>query len=500
MSGSPEEPKASANGGNVPAGDVSGGRTAGELEAEVARLEQELAAAKEVAEGTPPRRTVRKVVAGILVALSVLGVVATTVAFWVHDRLLDSETYTAAILPALEDPAVTDAIGDYISDQVFEAVDLEGRFEARLTAADEFLAEQLQELLGLGDLATGLLSRLDPPQLADLAGPLALAIETPVRNAVNDFVGSEEFRNGLERAIVVAHAKAVALLRGDYDELPRLVVDSGEVRLDLVPLIATTLRGVVERGLDFIGLDAVIPLIPVAETPGAGIEQLATALGTDLPPDFGQLVVMSQDQLEELQSAMRAFDRLPWFLLAATLLLIAGAIASSLRRLRTVASLAIGTAFGMFVALLVMRRVEQAVLDAIADPDGRAAAGTVVTTVLGNLRTTLVVLMIVTVGLGIVIILSERGWLQAGWGWIRETTRPTPGGSVAQRFTAHYADPLRAGGLAVAAIALFFAGIGWPQVIIIGGLFGLYWWWITASSAAIAAESGEEPVEAGVSS
>jgi hypothetical protein len=208
---------------------------------------------------------------------------------------------------------------------------------------------------------------------------------------------------------------------------------------------------------------------------------------------------MSQDRLEELQSAMRMFDRFPWLLLAITLLLMGGAIATSLRRWRTAAGIAIGTAFGMLVAVVGLRRLQQAVLDAITDPEGRAATRTVMTVVLGSLRTTLVVLMILGVVLGIVIILSERGLLQAGWIWVRERTRSAPGGSPAQRFTAHYADPLRAGGLAAAAIALFFAGIGWPQVIIIGGLLGLYWWWITASSAATAPESREEPVDAGVS-
>ena len=179
MSESPEEPKDSLDSDGATSDAASGGRTAEELEAEVARLEQELAAVEKQAEPAPHRRTVRRVVAGILVVLSILGVVATTAAFWLHDRLLDCETYTAAVRPALEDPAVTDAIGTYISDQIFDAVDLEGRFETRLAAADEFLAQQLQELLDLGDLATGLLNRLDPPQLGD---------------AVDDFVASEEFR------------------------------------------------------------------------------------------------------------------------------------------------------------------------------------------------------------------------------------------------------------------------------------------------------------------
>lgn len=230
-----------------------------------------------------------------------------------------------------------------------------------------------------------------------------------------------------------------------------------------------------------------------------GIEQLASVLGTDLPPDFGQLVIMSEARLEELQAAMRTFDRLPWFLLVITLALIAGAIASSLRRLRTVASVAIGTAFGMLIAIVGLRRIEQVVLDAVADPEGRAATRAVLTAVLGSLRTTLVVLMIIGVLLGIVIILSERGSLQAAWRWLEATMRPALGGSAAERFTAHYADPLRAGGLAAAAVALFFAGIGWPQVIIIGGLLGLYWWWIAASAARIAPESREGPVDANVS-
>jgi hypothetical protein len=447
------------------------------------------------AEPAPRRRTVRRVVAGVLVLLSVLGVVATTAAFWLHDRLLDSEALTAVIRPALEDPAVTDAVGSYISDEILDAVDLEGRLETRLTAADDFLAQQLQQLLGLGDPALDLLSRLETPRLGDLAGPVAAALEAPVRDAVNDFVASEAFRTGLERAIVVAHTKGVALLRGDFAELPPVVVESGEVRLDLVPLIAAALRGAVERGLDGIGLDVVIPLIPVAETPGAGIEQLAAALGADLAPDFGQVVIMTEDRLEELQSAMRAFDRFHWLFLAMTLVLIAAAIAAAPRRRRTVASVAIGTAFGMFVAMVALRRVEQAVIDAVTDPEGRAAILPVSTVVLGSLRATFIALMIIGVLLGIVLIMSELGWLQAGWKWLREAIRPAPEGSLARRFTADHADSLRAGGLAAAAVALFFAGLGWPQVIITGGILGLHWWWITTSESTTTTpvpETGED--------
>ncbi len=451
-------------------------------------------AVTEAPNGRPSRHAVRRALAAILVALTVLGVVATTAAFWLHERLLDANTYVAAIRPALEDRAVTDAIGDYVSDQIFEAVDLEGRFDESLTAADDFLAAQLQGVLGLGDVATRALGRLDPPKLADLAGPLAAAVQSPVRNAVNDFVASPGFRNRLEEAIVVAHADVVALLRAEYEKLPNVAVESGEVRLDLVPLIAATLREVIERGLDFLGLDAVIPVIPVADTPGAGIARLAEALGTDLPPDYGQVVVMSEARLSQLQGAMRTFDRFPWLLLIVTLVFIGSAIAVSTRRRRTVVQVAIGTAAGLFIGEIGLRRLEQAVVDAVGDPEGRAAVKAVVASTLGSLRATLVVLTIVAALLGVILILSERGLLQAAWRWVRNVTYPQAGGSRAQRFAADYADPLRAAGWAAAAVVLFFTGIGWPQVIVIGGLLGLYLWGIAASGRTVTADAEERPL------
>lgn len=475
-----------------PSTDNQGGeQTAAELAAEVSRLEAELADQRDKARRVGWRKA-RQVIAVILASLSVVGAVATTTAFWLHERVLDTEIFVETVRSTLDDPAVTDAVGSYVSEQIFVAVDLESRIEEQLTAADRFFADLLQELLGLGELATSALDQLDPPSLVDLAGPIAATIETPVRNAVNDFVGSAEFRDGLEATIRVAHPAAVALLRGDEEALPNVVVDSGEVRLDLVPLIAASMRAMVAGGLEIVGLEEVVPAIPVSETPGDGLRALADAVGADLPSDFGQVLIMSESELNELQAVMRVFDRLPWLLLILTLVLIASTVAVSTNRRRTVVQLAIGASAGLFIAFIAIRRLEEFIVDSISDPEGSAAARTVLTSVFGSLRLTLVVLTIAALVLGIALVAAAHGWLQAGRKWASDLTSTSDGVSAAQRFTARYADPLLAAGTAVAILTLFFVGIGWPQVVVIGLLLSLLMWWITRCDRRLEVETDSE--------
>lgn len=470
-------------------------RSADDLEREVARLRDELAQVRGPTEVPPRRSAVRRAVVATLVALSVVGIAATASAFWLHERVMETDVFVSTVRSAVDDPAVTEAVGDYISDQVFVAIDLEERLERQLADADQFLAEQLQGLLGLGELGMAALERLEPPKLADLAAPLAAAVETPVREGVNAFLGSAEFRDGLEAAIRTAHPRIVALLRGDEEALPNVVVETGEVRLDLVPVTAAALRSVVEGGVELVGLDVNIPRIPAAAEPAEGVNSLANALGTELLSDFGQVVIMSEARLDELQAVVRAVDRFPWVLLAVTVVLIAVALAVSSQRRRTILHLAIGTALGLFVAVVALRLLHETILDAIADPGGRAAAETILLATLGSLRATLVALILMGSILGVALILSERGWLQTAWASTLDATRPQPGGSKADRFVTDFADPLRAAGVAAAAVALFLTGIGGPQVVIIGVLLGLYLWAIAAARRRTASggATGESP-------
>lgn len=192
------------------------------FERKIARLQRELAEMSELG-GAPPRPAkVRRMVVATLVALSVLGVVATASAFRLHERVMETDVFDSTVSSAVDDPAVTTAVGGYVSDQIFVAIDLEGRLDRQLSSA-----EQLQELLGLGELGIAALERFEPPRLADLARRFAAAVETPVRAGVNTFLGSPEFRDGLEAAIRLAHPRIVALLRSDQEALPNVVVETG---------------------------------------------------------------------------------------------------------------------------------------------------------------------------------------------------------------------------------------------------------------------------------
>ena len=88
-----------------------------------------------------------------------------------------------------------------------------------------------------------------------LAAPLAAGVESRIRDAVNTFMSSPEGTRLLLNVIELTHERTVYLLRDELDKLPNIAVAEGEVRLNLVPLMAEVLRRTINAGLDIAGID-----------------------------------------------------------------------------------------------------------------------------------------------------------------------------------------------------------------------------------------------------
>jgi hypothetical protein len=445
------------------------------LQREVELLRRRVA---ELQEQPPPpsRHRVRQTIAAILAVLTVISVIATTVAVWQTRTALETDRFMALVQPVLESPEVTQAISIRLTDETLEALALEDRLEVALTEVGQTLGDQLAEALGATDAQRARLQQLPIPQLQDLAAPIASGLEGRIATRIDQFVTSPEFQRLLVEGTELAHTKAVALLRADYASLPNVEVEAGEVRLNLVPVVASVLEDLVDQGLAAIGIEE-IPFIDPFADPEVSIDRLASALGTELPPDFGQVTVMSEDELVELQTLAQRADQLVWVLLILSILLLAATVAVAPRRRRILVQLGLGTAAGTVITMLLLRSTEDDIAATAVTAPGRQALAMLAEATFDSLRSVMVVVLVGSVLLALVAYLAGRPtWLRRSVAWGRRVATPQPGGSELQRFVVHYHDGLRIGVIALAVLLLLYVGLDiWSLLLIAVGALLVLW-------------------------
>ena len=242
------------------------------------------------------------------------------VGYWAHETLLDTDKFMAAVTPAVESDAVKQVVADRLSDQVLEALDLDTRVADALDAAGDRMSEAIANALDLSPAQAARLQRLGGG-LQLLAGSIAGGLETRIREAITTFVTSREGDGLLVDLVRNLHERTVLLLRDELDQLPSIDVESGEVKLNLVPMVAESIRRVVNAGIVAIGGERQIPEFASGEDAEQAIDRLAGIVGRDLPPDFGQVPLMSEDQLRNAQGLVQTFDRVVWVLIGLAILL-----------------------------------------------------------------------------------------------------------------------------------------------------------------------------------
>ena len=339
----------------------------------------------------------RRVAAWVLVVLMGIAVAGSVVGFWVNRTVLETDRFMAVVTPIVESDSVQAVVSDRIADQVLEALDLDARLTQRLSEADDRLRERLGEAL---DLPDAIVRRLQNTRLGleSLAPMIAAGVETRIREAVTTLVSSPEGNQLLLRTIEVAHERSVLLLRDELDQLPNIVVTEGEVRVNFVPVIAEVLRSVVNAGLDFVGIQREIPPFDSAEDASAAIDRLASIVGRDLPPDFGQVRIASEESLETAQGYVRAFDLALWALLIAAIVLavlaiwLAPSIPVGTIRVGVAAAVAALAGWGL-VQVLAAR-----VADAATTADGRVAITEIVSSLVSGLNGSAFALGVIGIG------------------------------------------------------------------------------------------------------
>jgi hypothetical protein len=434
---------------------------ASRLAEENARLEAEVRALRESrpAGTRTGRRRARQVLTGILVVLTSLCVVAATIGVWTQRTLSDTERYVALVAPLADDRAVTDPLASRLTDEVFVALDVEDRIQVALSSIPEI-----------------------PPAASFLAGPITAGAQNLIRQRVEGFLASPTFARlwaDLNRQL---HEKVQALLNEDYEQLPNVEISGGEIQLNLVSVVAVVIQRLAQGGVDLLGIDVTVPSIPASLESSEAIDRLSSALGVTLPSGFGQVTIMSADQLSGYQDAVRTMKRLVIATFLLSLILLALTIAVAPDRRRAVIWLGLGTVAALFLSAVFLRRVKAGVLDEIDGPGARAAAQDVFDQVSSSLRQAgLLVLTIAVVAALLAYLLGRPPWFRRAAGWLERITESRPGGSELEVWVARQADPVRLGGGIVAALVLFLTGLDWLPVAIVGVLFGLFLWWVASA-------------------
>jgi hypothetical protein len=424
------------------------------------------------------RATIRKWLAVVLVVLTSLSVLVSTVAVWAHQTVFDTDRFMETVGPAFEDPALYSSMSDYVSEQTLAALDIEGRVTEGLSQLDEFLSEALVDAIDPDPRVLELLSRFDRPSLTALAPSISTALETRVVAVIDGFITSDEFAARLPELVRRAHAATIALIRNELAELPNVYIEDGDVRLNLIPLITEVLQRVLSEIRDFLP-DVTLPAV-ISDRVDQGREELGAALRARLPEDFAQLTVMSEDKLVDVQDMAQRVDRAVWALILLTIVLLGATIALSPNRRRTLVQLAFGVVVSLVVAMVVVRRLETAILDAITSVDGQHAARALYAEVVSSLRRVTVIVAVTAIVIGVVAYLAGRPrWLTRLGERGSRLTAPGPEGSELDRWIGAHFDALRIAGVALAVVVVFFTGIELVPVILVAGALALYLWAIT---------------------
>ena len=329
---------------------------------------------------------VRGAIAIVLGALAIVALIATTVAVWARAIVFDSDKVANIVGDALAEPEVEAALADYVTEQVFSAVDVDA-------VVSEVLPDDLD--------------RLEPVIVA--------GVQTAVDRGVTRALASPEVQEIITRIVERAHSRAMDLLQGDGLSGAISAVD-GEVTVNLLPLIGRGLTRLQELGL-FDDLE--IPDLSADGDPDEQIADLEQATGRDLPDDFGQLVVYQSDQLAERQASLESAQqtvalakRAVWVLVIVTTVLLAATVLVARNRWRAALWLGLGGVVAMVITRSVVHRVVEEAPEIAAEPGGRAAISAIVDGASTSLLRLAGLILIVAAAVA-VLAMFRRQWRRA---------------------------------------------------------------------------------------
>lgn len=340
----------------------------------------------------------RRWAAAILVVLTSIAWLGTVLAVSARATLFDTDRFMSVVGPTLDDPAAYAALGDFVADEALAALDLEGRLSRVLGDLDALIAEVVVSVTNPSDRLLQLLERANRPTLVGLAPGLASNIEERVRGRIQDVITSDAVTDSMPVIVERGHAGLMSLLQGDTTAFPNVYVADGEVRLNLIPLIISVLETVASEIRDVTGRIELPSR--VSDRADAAIVELRRVLGDSVSDDFGQLSIMSEAQLDRVQTTWSQLDRLMWGWALLTLTLAVAAVAGSPRRRRTSLQLGLGLVVAVTLGIIVVSRLDSGIAGALGDTEG----GRIVAGLLGDAFSRVRSIMWVVVVVGVLAI------------------------------------------------------------------------------------------------
>lgn len=405
------------------------------------------------------RRRLRAVAVAVLVAVGCTSFTLAAVGVWVRRNVTDTDVWVDRAGPLADDPAVRAALGRWLSDEVVGLVD-------PATLFDEVLPER---------------GRL-------LAGPLAGAVEGFIRERIDRFIASDEFATLWVAANERAHRNLVRVLRGDA---PDVEAGDDSVTINLVPIIDEALARIGRASPELLGRQVSLPDLSVDDLPADAVDRLGEALGVELDDDFGQVTVYDAGRLAALQDGADQARRLLVLVAVLAVVCLAGALALSARRRRTLLQILAGLAIGIALVRRLAIRGNGETLASIDDPLDRNAAAAVTDRFLGPLLDVTRGLLVAIAVVAAIAVLTgpyprvvwlrarmAQGAQRAGAVVHAQLSRPTSardgGDGVGGTWIDVHRGTLQVAGIVVGVLALVVLDLSFVGLLVLAAVVGLF--------------------------
>ena len=296
------------------------------------------------AESTPPspKPGHPRVVVALLIAATLLTVVA-IFSIWINRQALNTDNWVNTSAKLLQNKDIQGQLAIYMSDQLFENVNVE---------------EELQKAL--------------PPKLAPLAGPASGALEQLGPQAAEKALERPKVQELWESANRAAHEALLKVIDGGG---PAVSTSGGEVTLNLGTLLGQ-----------------------IGEKLGVGGK-----IAEKVPPEAGQITVLKSNDLSTAQNAAKLIRRLPVVLTLLVILLYGLAIyLAGPRRREALRSVGICFLIAGVLTLILRGFVGNEVVDALAKSESVKPATEAVWSIGTSLLVT-VATSAITIGILLVI-------------------------------------------------------------------------------------------------
>jgi hypothetical protein len=309
-------------------------------------------------EGSAARPRRRGLAIALVVAASVLAL-ATLLAVWIDRQVLNTDNWTASSSQMLDDPAIRAQTAAFLTDQLYENVDVEAEIRDAL-----------------------------PPRAQVLAAPAAGLLRDRVEVAAAEALTRPKVQQLWENANRKAHETLLRVLDGGG---PNLSTEGGVVVLDLKGLLAD-----------------------LEQRSGIG-----GRAGAALPASAAQITILESDELELAQDVANVLDGLPIVLGLLSLALFGAAllVAPGYRR-RAVRAYGFGLMAAGALALALAAWAGEMIVDSLAST---AAAEPAVRAVWDIYDTLLAEAATATIGYGLVLVAGA--WLAGSTEWAVATRR-----------------------------------------------------------------------------